>query len=456
MRPTSLPFLALLGGALVLCAWAGPADSACSLLAPAGQPVQITSEKVFLSWDPEKKVEIMAVQPRFEAAGRDLALVVVTPSVPTIEELPADFFHELAVFTTLARRSYPEPNQVWPISKLKDPPRDEDGIKRPAPARILSEGTIGLLKHQTVTADKIDDLYAWLKDNGYAFDQARDVFQGYVEQKWCFTFAKLDPAQLPKAGPVTGAVRPLRFTFASDQLVFPLRINQASAGDYLDVVFTVQAPYKVDLPGELSYQYYWVPLLLNSQGSYPKGLFGDNDLPGKADDWLKTLDKEAQALVRQGQQLGYGFTNKTRPQPNKLGRSATTLEWARRLTAADIQVLKGAAPYTEAVPDPDDGFTVADVSEERRKQAIFKVIAQRQAKLLRERPAGFLIRSASASDQKNLKALVPHLHEGQFVTRLRRVFARDEMKQDVVFQPAGLGKLQDASEYTELLPASPE
>ena len=38
-----------------------------------------------------------------------------------------------------------------------------------------------------------------------------------------------------------------------------------------------------------------------------------------------------------------------------------------------------------------------------------------------------------------------------FLTRLHKVFARDEMKEDLVLGPARLGQSEDASEYTERL-----
>lgn len=452
MRPTSLlrPGACILLATLIVGDWGAPAaDSACCFVAAPNGTVRESAERIFLSYDPEKKIETLAIQPRFEGSARDFAMIVVTPSLPRVDELPRDFFHELALFTTLQRRT-------WPESKLKDPPRDEDALKRPAPARVLDEGTVGTLKHQSVTADKVDDLYAWLRENRYQVAGAEEDLKGYVDKKWCFTFLKIDPAQLPKGdGTLIGEVRPIRLTFATEQFIYPLRINRVSAGDHLEVVFTIQAPYKVDLPGALSYQYQWVPMLLNSRGAFPKGTFGDSDLPGTADDWLKAIEKETPALLRRGQDLGFGFTNKTRPQPNRLGRSASTLEWARRLSAADIRLLKGQAAYGETVPDPDEGFTVADLKDPARDAAIAKVIAQRKLKLAKERPGGYLVRTAPPADVKNLKVLLPHLQEGHFVTRVRKVFSRDEMKEDVVLEPAKLGQAKDTSEYTELLPASP-
>ena|SRR5438309_63036 len=49
-----------------------------------------------------------------------------------------------------------------------------------------------------------------------------------------------------------------------------------------------------------------------------------------------------------------------RPLLDKDGHVATTMEWARKLSADDIKVLRGQAPYSEKVPNVDEGFTEAD------------------------------------------------------------------------------------------------
>ena len=52
-----------------------------------------------------------------------------------------------------------------------------------------------------------------------------------------------------------GEVTPTRFQFTSERLVYPLKISQLSVKDKTEALLYVQAPYKVDLPGEMTYQY---------------------------------------------------------------------------------------------------------------------------------------------------------------------------------------------------------
>jgi hypothetical protein len=131
------------------------------------------------------------------------------------------------------------------------------------------------------------------------------------------------------------------------------------------------------------------------------------------------------------------------------------MEWAKRLTAQDIQILRGEVPYTETVPDVDEGFTQADLKDEQKRTAILKIIRERLTKARQERPAGYLVRSVPAEDVRQLQELTGHLQAGLFVTKFRKLFTRDEMAEDLVIVPARVGEHEDSSEYEEILPTSP-
>jgi hypothetical protein len=196
-------------------------------------------------------------------------------------------------------------------------------------------------------------------------------------------------------------------------------------------------------------------MLQNARGWYNKGTFGQNDLPGKADEWLDAVKNQIPQITRRGNELGFTFVSGQRPTPNKQGRIATTLEWAKRLTADDVKLLKGQAAYSEKVPDPDEGFTQNDLKDPKKAQAVFKVIHQRLEKYQKERPGGYLVREAPAEDLKQLKILLGHLKEGQFVTKFRKSFTKGEMNDDLIIVPAKMGDAVDSSEYEEILPTSP-
>jgi hypothetical protein len=86
------------------------------------------------------------------------------------------------------------------------------------------------------------------------------------------------------------------------------------------------------------------------------------------------------------------------------------LEWAKKLTRNDMDVLTGAAPFG---------------------------------------------READSVAIKNLRLLRGHLKAGQTITKMRKIFLRGEMANDLVFQRARLNGAPDSMEYEYILPTSP-
>jgi hypothetical protein len=439
-------------------------QAACCYFSAKEADILQPAQKAFITWDAREKVETFTVQPKFEGNALDFGMVIPTPSRPKLDEMPRDFFKELAVFTILKKREYPQ-SKLLPVEVRrlgsKEAPSDataaHGGKGRPSTVVVLEAGVVGSLDYKIISAGRADDLYQWLKANKYAYKGDEATLDFYVKKKWFFTAMKIDTMQMKKNkdGSYTGEVTPTRFQFASDKLIYPLKITQLSVKDKTEALFYVQTSSKVDLPGDWTYQFQWIPMLQNAQGWYTKGIFGSHDLPGKADDWLKAIKDQTPALLKKGQELGFNFVSGQRPQPNKDGRIATTLEWAKRLTADDIKLLKGESPYSEKVPDPDQGFTAADVKDAKKAEAVYKVIRERLDKYRKERPGGYLVREAPAADVKGLKLLAGHLKEGQFITKIRKTFTKAEMIDDLLIVPAKLGQAEDKSEYEELLPTSP-
>src|SRR5689334_25346206 len=99
MRKTlmALPLVAL-AAALV---GAPPAESACCYFAAKDKDILQPAQKAFITWDDKENVETFTVQPKFEGNARDFGMVIPTPARPKLDEMPRDFFKELAVFTIL-------------------------------------------------------------------------------------------------------------------------------------------------------------------------------------------------------------------------------------------------------------------------------------------------------------------------------------------------------------------
>jgi hypothetical protein len=445
--------------------FASQSDAACCYFSAKNTDILQPAQKVFITWDPAEKMETFTVQPKFEGNALDFGMVIPTPTEPKLDVMPREFFRHLAIYTIMKNRDFPH-SKLLPAPRfapgvafggggggdkkaMADPSDKGEAPKRP-PVRILQEGTVGSLEYKVLEADRADALFDWLKKNKYSYAGDEASLGFYIQKKWIFTVMKIDTAQMKrnKDGTFVGDVTPTRFTFSSESLVYPLKITQISVREKTEALFYVQAPFKVDLPGDMSYQYTWVPMLQQATGCV-------GGLPGGGQKWLDNFKGQIPDLLARAQQLDFRFVRGQRPQPNKKGHTPTTMEWARKLSADDVKILRGEAPYGEKVPDVDEGFTQADLKDPQRAQAIFKVIQARLAKAQKERPFGYLVREAPADDVRNLNLLLGHLRDGLFITKFRKIFARDEMNADLALVPARYNGLEDNSEYEEILPSSP-
>jgi hypothetical protein len=434
--------------------------AACCYFSAKNADILQPAQKAFLTWDPTEKMETFTVQPKFEGNALDFGMVIPTPSQPKLHEMPRDFFKHLAVYTILKHRQRPS-SRFAPFAEraLREGGGTSFGeaaigryvLARRAEVKVLESGVVGSLDYKIIEASRADDLYQWLKDHKYAYSGDEATLDHYVRKKWLFTVMKIDTMQMKrnKDGTFSGEVTPTRFQFASEKLVYPLKITQLSVKDRTEALFYVQAPTKVDLKLDFSHQMTWVPMLRAATGCTPGGIQG-----GGAE-WLKTFGPQIPALLDRTGELGFEFSAGKRPGPGKGGRIPTTLEWSRRLTARDIGIVKGAEPYCETVPDVDEGFTQADFEDAAKSPAAVRTIEGRLAKCRKDRPHGYLVREAPADDVRALQQLAGHVREGSFLTKFRKIFLKSEMNDDLEIVPARYGDAEDSSEYEELLPVSP-
>jgi hypothetical protein len=439
------------------------AEGACCYFSAKDADILQPAQKAFLTWDPVKHAETFTVQPKFEGNALDFGMVIPTPSRPKLHEMPKDFFKNLAIYTILKKRQFPV-SKLLPVVRYKSAPGGFGGGKamaksgkaksdapRPPAIKVLEAGIVGSLDYKIIEAGRADDLFAWLKDHKYSYSGDEATLDFYVKKKWVFTVMKIDTMQMKKNkdGSYAGEVTPTRFSFSTDKLVYPLKITQISVKDKTEALFYVQAPFKVDLEGDLSYQHTWIPMLQSARGCTPGGIKGGGE------EWLVKTQGQVPALLQRNNLLGFQFIAGQRPRPNAKGITPTTMEWARRLAQEDLNILTGKAPYSESIPNVDEGFTRADLKDQEKREAVYKIIRARLAKSKESHPFGYLVRHVPAEDIAKLRTLTGHLQVGLFVTKFRHIFTRGEMNDDLLLVPARLGNEEDTSEYTEQLPTSP-
>jgi hypothetical protein len=389
----SLAILALLAVPLVLVE-PPPAESACCYFSAKDKDVLQPAQKAFITWDPVENVETFTVQPKFEGNAADFGMVIPTPSRPKLDEMPREFFKHLAVFTILEPMDLDKYKRILYLSRAASAV-PESAAPRKSTVKVLEAGVVGSLDYKIIQAGRADDLFTWLKDNKYSYAGDESTLDFYIRKGWFFTVMKIDPKQMKRKadGSYEGEVTPTRFTFASEKLIYPLKITQISVKDKTEALFYVQAPHKMDLPAEFSYQSTWQPMW-----SQATGFALTDKLTREEVAWQQHVQPKVQEFMQQVQQQ------------RQKQREPATLEWAKKITDNDIAVMEGAKAYN---------------------------------------------RDAPKDDVAKLKLLKGHVQKGQFITKMRKVFTKAEMEADLEFVRASVGGREDNIEYFQILPTSP-
>jgi hypothetical protein len=213
---TTKRFLAIVPAAAILLALqvATPAV-ACACGAPAprpGQDVIVDKEHAILSWDgDQERIELLL---DMLTDADDVGLIFPTPSPATVSAGDRQTFIDIEEAI--------QPKQVvvddWWAG-------GGDGSSAGgAPPTILDQVQLGPVEATTLAADDATGLSDWLDANGYAIrDEIAAGLQDYVERGWYFVALKLNSDV-----PLDGGLDPIRFTFDSEKLVYPMALSKAA------------------------------------------------------------------------------------------------------------------------------------------------------------------------------------------------------------------------------------
>lgn len=203
-----VPVAAILFGLQV----AAPA-AACACGAPAprpGQDVIVDKEHAILSWDgDQERIELLL---DMLTDAEDVGLIFPTPAPATVTAGDRERFVQIEEAI--------QPKQVivddWWAGD------GGNGTAGGAPPVVLEQVQLGPVEATTLAASDAVGLSDWLDANGYAIrDEVADGLQGYVGRGWYFVALKLT-----SDAPLDGGLDPIRFTFESDALVYPMDLSR--------------------------------------------------------------------------------------------------------------------------------------------------------------------------------------------------------------------------------------
>jgi hypothetical protein len=196
-----------------------PPGHACAcgaVVAPGGARATMNHEVALVHWD--GTTETILMQLALNATTNNVALVVPTPTPATVTAGDRATFVELDSLTTpqIQKRRH------WTLGM---------GVEASAPRAaapgspdVVSQVHLGPLEATTLAGGDLAGLKKWLADNGYAIrPDVSDALNPYVRDGWSFVAMRLT-----SSAPIVGGLDPVRMTFQSSQLVYPMRLSVAA------------------------------------------------------------------------------------------------------------------------------------------------------------------------------------------------------------------------------------
>ncbi|MGO1285478.1 MAG: DUF2330 domain-containing protein [Brachybacterium sp.] len=220
---------ALLAGAvllaqLILGAASPAAACACGgFVDPDDLPdgANVMKETVVLSLRDGVQTTIMGLALDAERVGS--ALLMPTPAVPEVSAAQSGTLREMAAATApreVIEYDYWGENPSGPGSGDGAGAPPTEGAGQPT---VHEQSRIGNYE-VAVLGGEADGVRAWLTDNGYALpEELSELIVPYAEEGWTFTAVRYAADAV-----LSGDVEPLRFDFATNELIHPMRFSQAA------------------------------------------------------------------------------------------------------------------------------------------------------------------------------------------------------------------------------------
>ena len=199
-------------------------------------------------YEPEQKaaiffadgVEDLIIQAKYDGAEGDFAWLVPLPSKPEVALADDAIFGELREYT-LARRKWLDEEQFsgYRSGGFGGPGEssDSDGVN------VLERKRVGVFDVAVLEAKTAEDLVRWCEGHGYKVKgKVREVLGSYVDRGWIFTAMRVDPAVQGKesaAAQEAGTIQAMRFTFSTEEAVYPLRISSINRGTTSVLVYVI-------------------------------------------------------------------------------------------------------------------------------------------------------------------------------------------------------------------------
>jgi hypothetical protein len=205
--------IAMLSALFVTTAAAAPAF-ACgcgSVVGTDENPATASHERAIIHWDGDRETIELSLD--IDSDGTAVGMIIPTPLPALVSAGDARLFTLLEETIAPQRRVETD---WWGLGYLlPDPPVEE--------VTILDRVQVGPYETLTLAASDSSGLTTWLAVNGFTISPAMErSLTTYVELGWTFTAVRMTSEQA-----IDGHVDPIRLTFDTPRLVYPMRLARA-------------------------------------------------------------------------------------------------------------------------------------------------------------------------------------------------------------------------------------
>ncbi len=215
----------------------------CGAYVPDNPGPAVADERALIAWDGSTEDILMSLS--VTGASERAAWVMPVPSAAHITLGDTEVFEALGKLTA-PRIEYRDswwPTFPWFVRAGESPELDTAGAPS-GTVNVLERQRLGPFDVTRLAANDPAALVNWLRDNGFPYpDGLDDNLAPYVADGWEIVAVQLVPAEA--GGSLTGALQPLRLSFDSDRVVYPMRLSRsATMSQHIDLY--VLADHRMD------------------------------------------------------------------------------------------------------------------------------------------------------------------------------------------------------------------
>jgi len=222
-RSIAVVLASVLGG-LVLSVASPAWACGCGAYVPDREGATVADERALITWDGTTQDVLMSLG--VTGSSERAAWVMPVPSAAHVTLGDAAVFTELDQLTA-PRVEYRDswwPTFTWLLPAEAAP---ETAGAPGGAVDVLGRQRIGPFDVTRLAADDPVALATWLTDNGFPHPDGLDAnLAPCVAGGWEVVAVELVPAEA--GAPLTGNLQPLRLSFASDTVVYPMRLSRAA------------------------------------------------------------------------------------------------------------------------------------------------------------------------------------------------------------------------------------